>query len=108
MFEKYDMAGYVHASEGVERKTLVYGEHTLMTEFRMKAPRLLAAHSRPHEQVGYLVSGKLRMSIGSEIDDVEPGDSWCILGDVVHQVEVVEDAVVIEVFSPVREEYLPR
>ena len=107
MFEKYSTMGYVHASAGVERKTLVYGTRTLMTEFRMQGPRILSAHAHPHEQIGYLVTGRLYMSIGGEVYDVQPGDSWCIPGDVEHQVEVVEDSVVIEVFSPVREEYLP-
>jgi quercetin dioxygenase-like cupin family protein len=39
--------------------------------------------------------------------DVLPGDSWCIPGGMEHAVEMIEDSVVVEVFSPVREEYLP-
>jgi len=37
---------------------------------------------------------------------VERGDSWCLPGNMEHGVEVMEDSVVIEVFSPVRKEYL--
>jgi quercetin dioxygenase-like cupin family protein len=36
-----------------------------------------------------------------------PGDGWNIPGGVSHSVDVLEDCVVIEVFSPVREDYLP-
>jgi len=38
--------------------------------------------------------------------DAEPGDSWSIPGDVPHSANVIEDSVIVEVFSPVREEYL--
>ena len=37
-----------------------------------------------------------------------PGDSWCIGGDVEHGAEILEDSVAVEVFSPVREDYLPK
>jgi len=40
------------------------------------------------------------MNIAGDIQELEPGDSWCIPMDALHQVEVLEDAVVVEVFSP--------
>ena len=36
-----------------------------------------------------------------------PGDSWSIPGGMPHGAEVLEDSVAIEVFSPVRDDYLP-
>jgi quercetin dioxygenase-like cupin family protein len=107
MFQQHSESGYEQASEGVQRKTLVYGERTLAVEFRMEKGQSLPAHSHPHEQTGYLASGRIRMSIADEMFEIGPGDSWCILGDVEHQVTVLEDSVAIEVFSPVREDYLP-
>ena len=52
--------------------------------------------------------GKIRLSIGAEEFEAQPGDSWCIPGGVEHGAEVIEDSVAIEVFSPVREDYLPK
>jgi mannose-6-phosphate isomerase-like protein (cupin superfamily) len=49
----------------------------------------------------------IRLSIGEDTFDVEPGDSWCIPGNVEHGAEVLENAVAVEAFSPVREDYLP-
>jgi quercetin dioxygenase-like cupin family protein len=54
-----------------------------------------------------MVSGKLRFKIEDDVMEAVTGDSWCIPGDVEHSVEALEDSVVIEVFSPVREDYLP-
>jgi quercetin dioxygenase-like cupin family protein len=48
----------------------------------------------------------MRFTIGGVEFDVEPGDSWCIPGDVEHAAEAYEDSMGVEVFSPVREEYL--
>jgi quercetin dioxygenase-like cupin family protein len=107
MFQKHDKSGYITAAEGVERKTLIYGEKTLMVEFLLKKGGQIPKHSHPHEQIGYLIKGRIRLLIGNEEHDVEPGDSWCIAGDVEHGVTVVEDSMVVEVFSPVREDYLP-
>ena len=46
------------------------------------------------------------MIIGDEKREVEAGDSWSIPGGVEHSGEILEDSVVVEVFSPVRKEYL--
>jgi len=48
-----------------------------------------------------------QLTVGRDIHEVLPGDSWCIPGDVLHCAECLEDAVAVEVFSPVREDYLP-
>ncbi|CAN2039727.1 hypothetical protein GMMP15_1390001 [Candidatus Magnetomoraceae bacterium gMMP-15] len=79
-----------------------------MAEFLLKKGSNLPIHSHPHEQTGYLVSGHICLSIGSKEYDVVPGDSWCILSNVEHSAEILEDSVAIEVFSPVREDYLPK
>ncbi len=107
MFQKHTKVGYTPAVPGIEQKTLVYGENTLMTEFVLKKGSRLPQHSHPHEQTGYLVSGRIRLFIDAEEHVVTPGDSWCIPGNVEHGAEILEDAVAIEVFSPVRADYLP-
>jgi len=108
MFGKKSDTGYRPALEGIERKTLVSGEKTLMTEFRLRKGAVLTRHSHPHEQIGYLVSGRMRLSIGNDQYDTKAGDSWCIPGGVEHTADILEDSVAVEVFSPVREDYLER
>jgi quercetin dioxygenase-like cupin family protein len=107
MFYKSNPHDYEAALPGIEMKTLVFGEKTLFSEFRMKAGSRLPSHAHVYEQTGYLVAGKIRLTIGDEAFTVEPGDSWCIEGNVSHSAEVLADSVAIEVFSPVREDYLP-
>lgn len=108
MFQKNNRDGYSAALPGIELKTLVHGDKTLMTEFLLEKGRQLPMHSHPHEQTGYLVKGHIRLTIGEQDYDVQSGDSWCIPGNVEHGAVVIEDSVAIEVFSPVREDYLPK
>lgn len=107
MFTRKNSEGYITAVEGIKRKTLVFGEKTLMTEFLLEKGKTLPAHKHPQEQTGYLVSGKIILTIGREEYEVNPGDSWVIPGDVEHWARIIEDSVAIEVFAPVREDYLP-
>jgi quercetin dioxygenase-like cupin family protein len=107
MFNKRSDNGYKQVLDGIRLKTLVYGEKTLIAEFHLEKGAQIPSHAHPHEQTGYLISGRIRLSIGEETFDVDPGDSWCIPGNVEHRAEFVEDSVAIEVFSPVREDYLP-
>lgn len=108
MFLKKSTEGYIPAIEKIKMKTLAYGDKTLMSEFRMQKGALLPQHSHPHEQTGYLVSGKIQLTIGDQTFSVEPGDSWCVHGGIEHHAEILEDSIAIEVFSPVREDYLPK
>ncbi len=99
--------GYKQAMEGIKIKTIAHGKNTLMAQFLMTKGADLPAHSHPHEQTGYLISGKLELMIDKKCHQVEPGDTWCIGGDIPHSAHVLEDSVVVEVFSPVREDLLP-
>jgi quercetin dioxygenase-like cupin family protein len=107
MFRKKGTADKKEMVEGVHLSTLVHGEKTLMGQFEIAKGAAVPMHSHPHEQTGFMVSGKLRFRVEDEIMEVETGDSWCIPGGVEHGVDALEDSVVIEVFSPVREDYLP-
>ena len=96
MFEKQKENRFTEVVKGVSIKTLVYGDKTLMVEVHFEKGAHLPLHSHPHEQ--FQVEGEKHIA--------KPGDSWNIAGDVEHSATGLEQSVVIEVFSPVREEYL--
>lgn len=107
MFNPNDDSGYHTPLAGIRQKTLVYGDNMLMTRFMLTRGAALPRHSHPHEQTGYLLSGRIRLFIDGVVHECGPGDSWSIPADVTHGADILEDAVAIEVFSPVREDYLP-
>jgi quercetin dioxygenase-like cupin family protein len=107
MFSQKSLKGYITVVDGIKRKTLVYGDNTLMTEFLLEKGKVLPAHKHPHEQTGYLVSGEIILTIGKEEFKASPGDSWVIPGNIEHGAKIIEDSVAIEVFAPLRQDYLP-
>ncbi len=107
MFYKKNSDGYLNPVDGIELKTLTYGKKMSLTEFVMKKGCDLPAHDHPHEQIGFLVSGRIELKVGDQTFNVDPGDSWCIPTGVSHGATVIEDSIAIEVFSPVRDDYIP-
>jgi quercetin dioxygenase-like cupin family protein len=107
MFYKKSDAGFKPLLPGIQMKTLVYGDKSSLTAFFLGKDSELPWHAHPHEQTGYLLSGHIRLTVGEEVYDTEPGDSWCVPGGMQHRADILEDSFAIEVFSPVREDYLP-
>ncbi len=107
MFVTYDREDHETGLPGIRMKTLCFGDRTLMAEFRLAAGSVLPTHAHPHEQTGYLVRGRMVLTIEDERHEAHMADSWCIPADVVHGAEISDDSVIIEVFAPVRDDYLP-
>jgi quercetin dioxygenase-like cupin family protein len=106
MFYKSSEDCFQKILEGISIKTLVVGEKMLFSEFHMEAGSRLPMHSHPQEQTGRLLQGRVILTIGGEKAELNPGDCWIVPGNMIHGAEVVEESVAIEVFAPVREDYL--
>ncbi len=106
MHYKPNLEGYKELVPGVFMKPLAYGDNSLLCEFTFKKGAKIPPHHHPQEQTGYLVHGSVRF-FGDEGETVvEPGYSWNFKGGVIHDAEALVDSVAIEVFSPVRKDYL--
>jgi len=108
MFRTSRSGEYRQLLEGIFLKTLVHGERTLMGQFKLEKGAVVPSHGHMHEQIGMLISGRLRFQVGNETFEAEAGDSWCIPGEVEHSAEALEDSIAVEVFSPVRDDYLEK
>jgi quercetin dioxygenase-like cupin family protein len=106
MFSKHSGSDYKEVLPGIMMKTLIYGEKTLMTEFLLQRGSHLPSHEHVHEQTGYMISGKMLLTIDDQTHEVTAGDSWNIASNVPHEAQVIEDSVAVEVFSPRRDEYI--
>lgn len=106
MFHSHHEEDYQKILPGIRVKTLVYGEKTLLAEFRMQKGAHFTRHQHTHEQTGYLVSGAMRLTLGEKVFEVHPGDSWCVPPNSEHYAESLTESVMVQVFSPLREDYL--
>ena len=90
---------------GVIRRTLSTSEGLMLIEVALEKGAVVPSHSHPHEQIGYLVSGRVLFELGDERRELAAGDSWLVPPNVPHQVTALERSLAIDVFSPPREEY---
>src|SRR6056297_3313942 len=104
MFYKKGQTEFKEPRPGILFKTLTFGDHTHMLQFELSNGVELTEHTHPEAQIGYLISGKLEFLIDGQQYIAEPGDSWCINGNVLHYAKALEDCEVIEVFHPQRED----
>jgi quercetin dioxygenase-like cupin family protein len=83
-----------------------YGEHLMLSYLEMEADAEIPLHSHPHEQGGILISGTLDLTIGHETRRCHPGAMFIIPPNTPHKaVAVGTKCVVLDCFSPVREDY---
>lgn len=90
---------------GVRRRTLACGEKVMIVRVTLDQGAEVPQHSHPHEQAGYVVAGELTFTIGDEVYRLGPGDSYDAPSGVEHSATAHSDAVILDVFSPPREEY---
>lgn len=107
MFTEPSAEGYRELIPGVELKTIAHGDLTLLGLFRIAAGAVIPEHDHPQEQTGYLVSGRLEFLIEGRTRMAAPGAGWNLPAGTPHGARALEHSIVVEVFSPVREDYLP-
>ena len=83
-----------------------FGQNLMLSYLEMDDGAEVPMHSHPHEQAGMLIRGTLELTIGDETRLCEAGSLFLIPPNVPHRaVAVSGPAVVLDVFSPVREDY---
>lgn len=95
-----------HPEPGLTRRVGAYNDKLFVAEHRMAKGWKGAAHSHPHEQAAYVVSGHIRVRVGEERFELRGGGSFVVAGGVEHEAEAIEDSIVVDVFTPMRQDYL--
>jgi quercetin dioxygenase-like cupin family protein len=92
-------------NDGIGRQML-HTETMTVARIHLAAGAVVPRHQHEHEQVANVISGRLRFVVGEEELVVEAGESVALPANVPHEVTVLEDALVIDVFSPVRDDWV--
>jgi len=90
---------------GLTRRTLISGQSMMVCEFTFDAHVEIPSHTHPNEQVGYIVSGRIRITIDGEQHELTQGDSYYAPANVTHSAFTLEPSIVVDTFSPPREDY---
>lgn len=93
---------------GVRRQTLVSGHAMMQMLVTLTAGSRLPEHLHPHEQISHVLSGRVRfvLDAGAETYDLGAGESIYLAANRPHAAEALEMSVVLDTFSPPREDLL--
>jgi quercetin dioxygenase-like cupin family protein len=87
------------------RKT-IHGGSMTVARIRLGKGAVVPMHSHANEQISMLESGAVRFTIAGEERTLRAGDTLVIPPDAPHMVEALEDSLAVDVFSPVREDWI--
>jgi quercetin dioxygenase-like cupin family protein len=92
--------------EGVSRKILGYDNQIMMVKVKFEKGAIGALHQHFHAQTTYCAKGKFKFTIESKKYTVGEGDGLYIEPNLIHGIVCIEEGVLIDTFSPVREDFL--
>jgi quercetin dioxygenase-like cupin family protein len=96
----------IEISPGIRRRTITSGATMYQMRAELDAGSRLPEHSHPQEQIAHVISGRMRMFVAGIPQEMTAGDAVYLPSNVPHRVETLEDTVVIDTFSPPRDDYL--
>lgn len=98
---------YEKLDEKSKRKVLSRGGSMMAVEVHFKAGGVGEAHSHEaHEQLSYILAGKFEIRVGEETMILKEGDSFYAPFNTVHGVKALEDSIILDIFTPQRQEFL--
>lgn len=106
MFQKNNDIPYTELGGGVKRKILAYGEELMSVEVVFEKGAVGAMHTHPHVQISYVLEGKFEATIGDEVQIIGKGDTYITAPDVPHGVKCLEAGALLDVFTPMRADFL--
>ncbi len=103
---KVDAAPASKPEPGLTRKVMAYNDKLFLAEHQMVKGWVGTVHSHPHDQVVYVVRGHLKVTCQGKTFEIRSGDSFVVRGGVEHGASALEDSVVVDIFTPCREDYI--
>ena len=102
---RWDEIALEKLTEMMSQKVIA-GERQMLAQIYLKRGALIPQHAHACEQMTYILQGSLRFHVGTEEVIVREGEVLHIPANVAHQAEALEDTFELDVFSPVREDWL--
>ena len=95
-----------YPAEGIERQ-MVVGKDIMICRFRFAPFLVTPEHSHPHEQISLVIKGKVKFILETEEKICQPGDVLHFPSNFWHGATMLEEEVIlIDIFSPIREDFL--
>jgi quercetin dioxygenase-like cupin family protein len=106
MFVKNSEIELTDLGGGVSRKILAYDEKIMTVEVSFENGAVGQPHTHPHSQISYVLEGSFEAVIGNEKTIISKGDTYVVAPNQVHGVVCIEKGKLLDVFTPMREDFL--
>ena len=93
--------------EGIQRQIFGHDDNIMLVKVKFEKDAIGQLHHHPHVQVSYVASGIFETSIAGQVKVLKQGDGFYVKPNTVHGVVCKEAGMLIDVFSPHREDFLP-
>ena len=90
---------------GLRRQVMSFSKGIMLVRHKIEPGWVGAAHSHPHEQLIYVVSGEIQLTVGVRTHALSAGDSFLVAGGIQHQARTDRATEVLDVFAPYRADY---
>ena len=94
------------AGQGVERQIMGYDGQLMMVKVKFETGAIGTAHAHYHSQSTYVASGIFEVTIGDQKRTIKAGDGYYVEPDVIHGCVCIQEGVLIDTFSPMREDFI--
>ncbi|TFH01551.1 MAG: cupin domain-containing protein [Calditrichales bacterium] len=91
---------------GMKRQIMGYDTNIMLVKVNFDKGGIGAPHDHPHQQVSYVVNGKFEVTIGDKTEILTTGDSFVVPPGLRHGAVCLEEGMLIDTFSPMREDFI--
>lgn len=108
LFIDHETIDWENAGEGVRRKVMAYGDQLMAVYVEFKKGAVGYIHKHPHLQITYIQAGSFEVQIDGQKKQLKGGDCYYIPEDSEHGVVALEDSILVDFFTPMREDFIPK
>ncbi len=98
--------GTITRLDGSSRRVVLSTPELMLVEFAFEQGAVGAPHSHPHVQASYVAEGSFEVTIDGVTETVGKGGSFIVPSGLVHGVKALEAGLLIDSFSPRRDDFL--
>lgn len=99
-------SGWVATDPGVRRRILAHNHDLMVAEFAFEQDAVGKLHNHPHVQASYIAAGRFEVTISGVTETLSQGQSFIVPSNAVHGVRALEPGVLIDSFTPARQDFL--
>ena len=106
IFIENDLLPWEEIDTGVKRKIMAYDDNLMMVKVQFEKGGVGSLHHHSNSQISHVESGKFEIEINGNKKILSAGDAFYVPPDVVHGAVCLEAGTLIDVFSPMREDFI--